>query len=224
MGRHPAGTLRRIDQGGNPADDPGMLRIALIAALVSGALLSPAGAQAPERAPAQSGDWKAPAKPARPNTLDDLFARLAAAGDEAEAKGIAGLIERRFSQSGSPTADLLMARSGEALSAKDAALAVELLDRVTRLKPDWAEAWSRRAAAFYMLDDTAGAMADIRQALSQEPRHFDSWAALGHVEMAGGNKKRALEAFRRALDLHPFMPGLREIVDKLGPEIDGRDL
>jgi cytochrome c-type biogenesis protein CcmH/NrfG len=75
-----------------------------------------------------------------------------------------------------------------------------------------------------MLDDTAGAMADIRQALSQEPRHFDSWAALGHVEMAGGNKKRALEAFRRALDLHPFMPGLREIVDKLGPEIDGRDL
>jgi hypothetical protein len=42
--------------------------------------------------------------------------------------------------------------------------------------------------------------------------------------MAGGNKKRALEAFRRALDLHPFMPGLREIVDKLGPEIDGRDL
>ena len=201
-----------------------MLRIALIVALFSGALLSPAAAQAPDRPPAQSGDGKPTAKPPRPNTLEDLFARLAAAGDETEAKGIAGLIERRFSQSGSPTADLLMARSGEALSGKDAALAVELLDRVTRLKPDWAEAWSRRAAAFYMLDDTAGAIADIRQALSQEPRHFDSWAALGHVEMAGGNKRRALEAYRRALSLHPFMPGLRAIVDKLGPEIEGRDL
>jgi tetratricopeptide (TPR) repeat protein len=201
-----------------------MLRTALIVALFSGALLSPAGAQAPDRPPAQSGDWKQQDKPRRPSTLDDLFARLAAAGDETEAKGIAGLIERRFEQSGSPTADLLMARSGEALSGKDAALAVELLDRVTRLKPDWAEAWSRRAAAFYMLDDTAGALADIRQALSHEPRHFDTWAALGHVEMAGGNKKRALEAYRRALALHPFMPGLRDIVDKLAPEIEGRDL
>jgi tetratricopeptide (TPR) repeat protein len=201
-----------------------MLRTALIVALFSGALLSPAGAQAPDHPPAQSGDWKQEDKPRRPSTLDDLFARLAAAGDETEAKGIAGLIERRFERSGSPTADLLMARSGEALSAKDAALAVELLDRVTRLKPDWAEAWSRRAAAFYMLDDTAGALADIRQALSHEPRHFDSWAALGHVEMAGGNKKRALEAYRRALALHPFMPGLRDIVDKLAPEIEGRDL
>ena len=201
-----------------------MLRIALTAALVSGALLASAGAQTPDRAPAQSGDWKAPEKSRRPSTLDDLFARLAAAGDETEAKGVAGLIERRFAQSGSPTADLLMARSGEALQGKDAALAVELLDRVTTLKPDWAEAWSRRAAAFYMLDDPASALADIRQALSREPRHFDSWAALGHVEMAAGNKKRALEAYRRALSIHPFLPGLRESVDKLAPEIDGRDL
>jgi cytochrome c-type biogenesis protein CcmH/NrfG len=176
-----------------------MFRIALMAALVSGALFAPAGAQTPDRAPAQSGDWKAPEKPRRPSTLDDLFARLAAAGDETEAKGVAGLIERRFAQSGSPTADLLMARSGEALQGKD-------------------------AAAFYMLDDPASALADIRQALSREPRHFDSWAALGHVEMAAGNKKRALEAYRRALSIHPFLPGLREIVDKLGPEIDGRDL
>jgi tetratricopeptide (TPR) repeat protein len=200
-----------------------MLRAVLIATLVLGPPFIGADA-APDRTFPQPGDWTSPEKPRRPSTLDDLFARLAAAGDEVEAKGVAGLIERRLAQSGSPTADLLMARSGEALQGKDAALAVELLDRVTTLRPEWAEAWSRRAAAFYMLDDPASALADIRQALAHEPRHYDAWAALGHVEAAAGDKKRALEAYHRALAIYPFMPGLREIISKLAPEVEGREL
>jgi Tfp pilus assembly protein PilF len=205
-----------------------MRNAVLIAACLSGALLSPAAAAPGDAGQRQAAPQAAPQAPARPSTrrqtLDDLFARLAAAKDETEARGIAGLIERRFAHSGSDTADLLMGRAGEALQAKDAALAVELLDRVTMLRPDWAEAWSRRATAFYLLDDPASATADIRQALAHEPRHYEAWAALGHIEMAAGHEKRALEAYRKALSIHPFLSGIKEAVSHLAPDIDGRDL
>jgi len=126
---------------------------------------------APDRALAQ-GDRPSklrpgPSEPARRSaTLDELFARLAAAKDETEANGVASLIERRWMRSGSDTADLLLARSGEAIKDKDYPLAIELLDRVIALQPGWAEAWNRRATAFYLLDDPVSAIADLRQTLA----------------------------------------------------------
>lgn len=157
-------------------------------------------------------------------TLDDLFGRLAGAKDEAEAKGIANLIERRWSRSGSDTADLLLTRASDAIQAKEFPLAIELLDRVLSLQPDWPEAWNRRATAFFLLEDTASAMADLRQVLTREPRHFGAWAGLGHIYNAGGDKGRALEAYRKALAINPKMETLRDLVGRLAPEIDGRDI
>lgn len=190
---------------------------AAAAAFVAGAAAQPAPAR-PD--PAGIPSTRAPG---RANTLDDLFARLAASADEGEARGIATLIERRFARSGSDTADLLMSRAGEVLS-DDPALAIELLDRVTQLKPDWAEAWSRRAAAFWRLDDPVDALADLNRALTQEPRNFNAWLALGHLRMAADDKKRAIEAYRKALALHPHLADAKRIVERLAPEIDGRDL
>jgi tetratricopeptide (TPR) repeat protein len=157
------------------------------------------------------------AKPAAPSgdqarraaTLDELFARLAAAKDETEANGIAALIERRWSRSGSDTADLLMTRAGDAIKGKEYPLAIELLDRVIALRPDWPEAWNRRATAFFLLDDPMSAMADIRQVLAREPRHFGAWAGLGHIYMSNGDKARALEAYRHALAVHPHLDNAR---------------
>lgn len=190
-------------------------------------LAAPAAAQVPGRADqAPAGPPAKPeakADPAR-STLDELFQRLAAAKDEDEAKGIATLIERRWGRSGSDTADLLSQRALEAVQAKEPALAVELLDRVIALKPDWAEAWNRRATAFFLMEDPAAAMADMRQVLAREPRHFNALAGLGHIYEASGDKRRALESYRKALALHPHLEAVKTLVDRLAPEVEGRDI
>jgi tetratricopeptide (TPR) repeat protein len=157
-------------------------------------------------------------------TLDSLFERLAKAENEREAEGIAGLIERRWARSGSDTADLLWNRASEAVEKKELDLAVELLDRVVALQPDWASAWYTRATVFYQLDDPVAAMADLNRALKLEPRHYAAWAGLGQIFLAGDDKARALEAFRRALKINPQISNLQPIVEKLGHEIDGQDL
>ncbi|KAA2241237.1 tetratricopeptide repeat protein [Salinarimonas soli] len=202
-----------------------MLPAALAAALFAGpaahAQSGPALPKAPDRLPAPAAK---PDEKTRPNTLESLFERLSAAKDEGEAQGIATLIERRWSRSGSDTADLLMSRAGEAFRDKEYGLAIELLDRVLTLRPAWAEAWHRRATAFYLLDDPVRAMSDLQQAIAREPRHFGALAGLGHILMANDDKKRALEAYRRAFAIHPHMEKLKDLIDRLKPDVDGVDL
>lgn len=176
----------------------------------------------------ESARPKAPAKneaPApKPVTLDDLFERLSKAGSEQEAEGITRLIERRFARSGSDTADLLLTRATEAFSDKDYPLAIEFLDRVLVLQPNWAEAWYRRATVFYQLDDPIGAMADLSRALKIEPRHFNAWTGLGHILMASDDKVHALEAYRHVLKINPQESDIQTIVNHLLPDVDGQDL
>lgn len=169
---------------------------------------------------------KEQATPPRPRamTLDDLFDRLAKAKSEPEAEGIKSLIERRFTRSGSDTADLLLSRATEAFGKKDYPLSIELLDRVVALQPNWAEAWYRRATVFYQIDDPVGAMADLHRALKIEPRHFNAWTGLGHIFMASDDKERALESYRRVLKLNPQLSTVQTLVDRLRHDVDGQDL
>jgi tetratricopeptide (TPR) repeat protein len=160
----------------------------------------------------------------RPASLDDLFDRLGKATDEAEAKGIAGLIERRWARSGSDTADLLLSRATQAAADKDFPLSIELLDRVIALEPQWVEAWYRRANVFFLLDDPVDAMADLKQVLSREPRHYAAWAGLGHIYMSSDDKAHALEAYRKALAIYPRIERIGELVDRLKLSVDGQDL
>lgn len=201
---------------------PARLLIALVC-LSALTAAPPAAKAAPE--PNRPGRTASEAKPApKPPSLDDLFARLRASEDPAEAKGIARLIERRLAGSGSPTVDLLTDRARQAVTAHDFPLAAELMDRVTALEPNWSEGWNRRATVFWLLTDKDDAIGDLKRALVLEPRHFEAWAALGRIYESQDDKARALAAFRRAKALYPQMDKIGEAIDRLAPEVDGRDL
>ena len=144
--------------------------------------------------------------------------------DEDSAKGVAEAIQRVWLRSGSDTADLLMSRAIAAIAGKDLAIAETVLDSVVRIQPDWAEGWSKRAAVRFLRDDIDGAMADIDETLRREPRHFVALTGLGAILQKSDLDKRALEAYRRALDLYPEQPDIKKVVEKLRLEVEGRDL
>ena len=162
--------------------------------------------------------------PHPPVTLDDLYARLKESDDPVAAKGIATLIERRLARSGSATVDLLTDRARVAMTSDDVPLAVELMDRVATLEPNWADGWSRRATLFWQLSDSPSAIADLERALVLEPRHFEAWAALGKLYLAADDKRRALDAFRRAEALYPQWEIVKKAIERLAPDVEGRDL
>lgn len=194
--------------------------LALSAVLWAGVAQAQPAGRAPAGAPGQ-GKAAEPPAPA-PTTLDSLHERLAKARDAAEASAIAKQIERRWMRSGSDTADLLMSRAQQVMSLKDADLALELFDHIVQIRPKWAEVYHKRALLLFQMNDIDGAMRDIRQALTLEPRHFGALSGLGMIYDKMDNRKAALAAFGKALDIHPFIESLRDYVDKMRPEIEGR--
>lgn len=211
-----------------------MMRIArpvLLALILSGATVAlaapPARSGRMEPGPKASERGPADGKPVERKPvagLNELYERLRDAADDAEAKGVATLIERRLDRSGSATADLLTDRARQAMSAQDYALAAELMDRVTAIEPAWSEGWNRRATVFWLLTDKQSAVADLQRALVLEPRHYEAWAALGRIYLSMDDKVRALNAYRRAVALYPRMPKLKDAMERLAPQVDGRDL
>jgi tetratricopeptide (TPR) repeat protein len=200
--------------------------------LVAAALALPAAAQGPTAALAQSAqDWLSPPddlptadRGDRTYSLDTLFAALKIAPDEASAKAIEDRIWALWIASGSDTCSLLMNRVRAATDDKDYDLAIKLLDAVIAIKPDYVEAWNRRATVYYLKQDYAHSLADLAEVLAHEPRHFGALAGLGMILQDIGDDKHALEAYRRALAVDPHLDNVPEAVKSLSEKVEGRDI
>ena len=171
----------------------------LTATLVAGAL-APAAAQSAKRS---ERSVKPPpvTRPDRTRNLDFLFGALKVAPDDVTAKAIEERIWTLWTASQSDTANLLMTRVKTAIEAKDLDLAVKLLDAIVKVKPDYVEAWNRRATIFYMKKDYGHALADIRQVLKREPRHFGALAGFGLILQDIGDHKQALALHEKLLPI-----------------------
>jgi tetratricopeptide (TPR) repeat protein len=160
----------------------------------------------------------------RVRNLDFLFEALKVAPDDASAKAVEDRIWALWLASGSDTANLLMTRVKAAIDAQDLDLAIKLLDAIIELKPDYIEAWNRRATIYYMQKDFGHALSDIQQVLVREPRHFGAMSGLGMILQEFGDDKHALEIFRRALAVHPRLQKIPEAVKTLSEKVEGRDI
>ena len=202
--------------------------IGLVAALIVAAWVLPAPAQTIDPEPlkpveppsslprAQRGD--------KTQNLDRLFAALKVAPDDESAKYIENRIWAIWLASVSDTANLLMGRVKTATESKDFDLAIRLLNAIIDIRPDFTEAWNRRATVYYTKKDFGRALADIHEVLAREPRHFGALSGLGIILQELGDEKRALDAFRRALAIHPHLERVPELVKKLSEKIDGREV
>jgi tetratricopeptide (TPR) repeat protein len=160
----------------------------------------------------------------RIKNLDFLFEALKVAPDADSAKLVEGRIWALWLASGSDTTDLLMSRVKAAMDGKDNKLAIQLLDAVIEMRPDYIEAWNRRATLHFAEKDYGKSVADIRQVLAREPRHFGALSGLGFIMQEFGEEKLALEAFRRALAVNPHLQKIPDFVKTLTEKVEGRDI
>src|SRR5262249_54416714 len=151
------------------------LRPVLLAALMVAAPAI-ASAQDDPRAipPKQKKLPEAPAKlpkvgSDRNRGLDFLFGALKAAPDEASAKHVEARIWALWLQTPSDTAALLMTRAKAAMDAQQADVALKLLDAIIKLRPDYTEAWNRRATLYYLKNDYTRSLPDIHHLLVLHP-------------------------------------------------------
>ena len=156
--------------------------------------------------------------------LDRLFQALKVAPDDESAKYVENRIWALWIATDSDTTTLLMSRVKTAVDSKDLDLGIKLLTAIIDIKPDYIEAWNRRATIYCQKKDFEHSLADIHEVLKREPRHFGALSGLGMIMQELGDDKHALEAFRRAVAVHPHLEHIPDLIKQLTEKVEGRDI
>ena len=149
--------------------------------------------------------------------LDGLFAELRQDDlEESEWSDIERQIWMQWSQSGSKAVDFLLRRGTEAMESGRLYDAVGHFTAAIDHAPDFAEAWNKRATAYFFQDKIGPSMADVQQTLALESRHFGGLAGLGMMLERTGRPEGALQVVNKGLEIHPYRPDLLRAKERLG--------
>jgi len=141
--------------------------------------------------------------------LDSLFEQLKQAESNSQAKAIEAQIWTIWLATDDENAAALMSQLTYAMSVGQHELALKLSDQLVDSNPEFSEAWNKRATIQYLLGNHGLSVADIKQTLLLEPRHFGALSGLGLIFMASGNYNAALDAFNAVLKLSPSSDNAR---------------
>jgi tetratricopeptide (TPR) repeat protein len=166
---------------------------------------------------------KDPADPrkALENLSQDLLDKLKTVPSEEEAATIEEEIWDAWLVSGSATVDIMMKRGLEYQESEDIQSARDMYDRAIAIKPDYAEAWNRRALLFFNDGKYDEAIADLESTLTYEPRHFGAWIGLGMIFESIDRPEAALKAYRKALEIHPHAAAAQQGEKRLSRVVEG---
>jgi len=200
--------------------------VVLLSAILAAAVLlpAPASAQSARRFMEPPGNLPNLQRGDKALNIDRLFDALKVAPDNESAKYVENRIWSMWLATDSDTTTLLMSRVKTAVDAKDLDLGIKLLTAIIDIRPNYVEAWNRRATVYYMKRDFDRSIADIEQVLKREPRHFGALSGLGMIFQELGDDKHALDAFRRALAVHPHLERIPDLVKQLTEKVEGRDI
>jgi tetratricopeptide (TPR) repeat protein len=152
-----------------------------------------------------------------------LLQQLAEATPE-QAVGLDRQLKALWAQSGSASADLLLERGREALEDGDPLAAIEHLTALTDHAPGFAEGWHMRASAFFGMDRFGMAAADLEYALTLNPNNYEAIFGLGLIFEIIEQPDKALDAYERALAIHPHHEEVTNAVNRLKPQVEGSAL
>jgi tetratricopeptide (TPR) repeat protein len=129
-----------------------------------------------------------------------------------------------WSNSGSPSMDLLLERGREAMNKGDTKLAIEHFTALVDHAPEFAEGYNARATAYFQNGQYGPSLEDIRHTLALNPRHFGAMSGLALILEEVGRPEDSLAAWREVQKLHPSQEGLEAAIQRLERQVDGETL
>jgi len=159
-----------------------------------------------------------------PADLDGLFHILKRTRNKTRARTIEKRIWGQWQNSDNQTVNLLTGWARSATRKRQYSAALDLLDQIVTLKPDYAEGWNQRATLHFIMKNYVKSIADIERTLILEPRHFGALGGLANIQGLLGRDKDALATWYRALNIYPAMQGAQNAVMRLEEKLAGSSL
>ena len=80
---------------------------------------------------------------------------------------------------------------------------INYFTKVIETNPNFAEAWNKRATAYYLLGDFDKSMIDINQTLKLEPRHFGALDGMALIFIQEKKYENALDIYDEIIKIFP---------------------
>lgn len=125
-----------------------------------------------------------------------------------------------WSRSGDAQADAQLELGSRQMSGGALNDAIATFTELISRKPAFAEAWNKRATAYFLAGEFRKSLADCDEVMRRNPQHFGALAGYGQNYLRLEEYTLALEYFRRALEVNPDMHGVRENVRALEERIE----
>jgi tetratricopeptide (TPR) repeat protein len=159
-------------------------------------------------------DHRRPA-PSLPPQLDVLFAKLTADPMARDAFEIEDKIWEIWTDHPDPLPASMMDNAISAVAQKRYDTAENLFTELVSLRPEWAEAWNKRATLYFLQGRDDDSVGDIHRVLELEPRHFGALSGFAQICLRAGDRGSALVAFETALRINPHLTMVQEAVAEL---------
>lgn len=127
-----------------------------------------------------------------------------------------------WGRSGDRTIDKLFQRGVEQMSQGELPAALSTFTQIVRRKPAFAEGWNKRATVLYLMDQDEASLRDCDEVLKRNRFHFGALSGMAQIHLRRGEPERALEAYRRALEVNPNLDGGPEMLKFLQDAVRAR--
>jgi|TARA_Y100000389_G_scaffold81876_1_gene78468 tetratricopeptide (TPR) repeat protein len=92
---------------------------------------------------------------------------------------------------------------------------IDYFDEVISTNPNFAEAWNKRATAYFMMGNFDLSMKDISQTLQLEPRHFGALDGMSLIFIHTNQPEKAIEIYDKMLQIFPYSIGTKLKKEKM---------
>ena len=120
-----------------------------------------------------------------------------------------------WSRSGDTDVDALFGIGVEQLQMRQLDAAVATFTRVIARRPQFAEAWNKRATAYFVQGEYTKSLADCDEVMARNPFHWGALSGYGMIYVELDQPTRALEYFEKALAVNPNLASVQQAVETL---------
>jgi tetratricopeptide (TPR) repeat protein len=126
-----------------------------------------------------------------------------------------GAVWQIWGRSGEPAIDALFAQGVQQMAAGALDDALATFDQIVQRQPAFAEGWNKRATLRFLRGDLEASLRDCDEVFRRNPRHFGALAGAGQIHLQRGDLPRALDFFRRAVEVNPNLDGPARMIPLL---------
>ena len=135
--------------------------------------------------------------------LKVLFNQLLETNNEEEIINITLNIWDIWHETNDPKIEADFYRGLESMRTGDLIMSIAFFTRVIEQKPNFAEAWNKRATVYYMLGKFDKSMIDINETLRLEPRHFGAMDGMALIFIHQEKFLEALKIYDEIIKIFP---------------------